>query len=414
LLPDADHGSTSLLLRERREDTPMTAPARIAALDAGRTLAVIGVIAVHLAPWMVTSPVWLDTLANLGQYGVQCFFVISAITIFSSIEHDAQRLGATREVLRNFYVKRIARIAPLYYLAIIGYTCIDFLLHFAHGHMQTPHDLSDVLLNVLFIHAWFPSATDSVVPGGWSIGVEMFFYMIAPALVFVCRTMRGLITVSLATALFAVSCWYFGACDGGPACRVVNNEFFYFWPPMQLPCFIIGFWVWRLAKDYLVGDSTLSLRACVRLAAGGFAALIALFMTGTGRGLAHGIAPTFAALATAASMLLLTRVPLRLLKAPATVMLGQYSFGIYVWHFVAILAVRAVVRLDAVDDFAEDHAVLVFAVSMIAATALAYIGARITSRRVEEPCARWVRKWLGQDPARVRAKSVAVDGTEGV
>jgi peptidoglycan/LPS O-acetylase OafA/YrhL len=400
--------------RKRREDMPMTSPARIAALDAGRTLAVIGVIAVHLAPWMVTSPVWLDTLANLGQYGVQCFFVISAITIFSSIEHDAQRFGATREVLRNFYAKRIARIAPLYYLAILGYTSIEFALRSVHGHMQTPHDLSDVFLNLLFIHAWFPSATDSVVPGGWSIGVEMFFYMIAPALVFVCRTMRGLIVVSLATVLFAVSCWYFGACDGGPACRVVNNEFFYFWPPMQLPCFIIGFWVWRLTKDYLVGDRQLSLPACARLAAGGIAAMIALFFAGTGRGLAHGVAPTFAALATATLMLLLTRVPLRLLKARFAVMLGRNSFGIYVWHFVAILCVRAVVRLDAVDDFAEDHAVFVFAVSMIAATAMAYIAARITSRRVEEPCARWVREWLGEDPVHVRATRVAVDGTEGV
>jgi peptidoglycan/LPS O-acetylase OafA/YrhL len=92
----------------------MTEAARIAALDVGRTLAVIGVIAVHLAPWMATIPVWLDTLANLGQYGVQCFFVISAITISASLQDDAQRLSGTREVLRNFYVKRFARIAPLY------------------------------------------------------------------------------------------------------------------------------------------------------------------------------------------------------------------------------------------------------------------------------------------------------------
>jgi peptidoglycan/LPS O-acetylase OafA/YrhL len=35
------------------------------------------------------------------------------------------------------------------------------------------------------------------VPGGWSIAVEMFFYMIAPALVFICRTTRGLIAVSM-------------------------------------------------------------------------------------------------------------------------------------------------------------------------------------------------------------------------
>jgi peptidoglycan/LPS O-acetylase OafA/YrhL len=388
---------------------------RIAALDAGRTLAVIGVIAVHLAPWMVMSPVWLDTLANLGQYGVQCFFVISAITIAASLEHDPQWVNGTREVLRHFYVRRFARIAPLYYLAILGYTGIDYAMRLVHGHIQEPHAFSDVVLNLLFIHAWVPSAIDSVVPGGWSIGVEMFFYLIAPALVFFCRTTRGLITVSMLTALFAVSCWHFGACDGGPACRVVNNEFFYFWPPMQLPCFIVGFWTWHLAKDYLTGERVLSRRSCQWLVVGGLTMATAMFFAGTGRGLAHALAPTFAALTTAALMLLLTRVPPRKLRAPALVVLGRNSFGIYVWHFIAILGVRVLLRINAVDVFAANHAVLVFAISIVAATALAYVGARFTARRVEEPCSRWAREWLSRDSRRVsRSGGVAADGTEGV
>ncbi|QIN62772.1 Acyltransferase family protein [Caballeronia sp. SBC1] len=393
----------------------MTPAPRIAALDVGRTLAVIGVIAVHLAPWMVTSPVWLDTLANLGQYGVQCFFVISAITIFASIEHDAQRLSRTREVLRNFYVKRFARIAPLYYLAIIGYAVVDYVARRAHGHMLSPHDFSDVILNLIFVHAWVPSATDSVVPGGWSISVEMLFYMIAPALVFFCRTRRGLSVVSILTALFSLSFWYFGACGGGPACRVVNNDFFYFWPPTQLPCFIVGFWTWHLAKDYLTGERVLPLRACRWLVLGGLVMVAALFLAGTGRGMAHGVAPTFAALATAALMLLLTRISSRTLQKPALVILGRNSFGIYIWHFVAILGVRAVVKIDAVDDFAEYHGVLVFAVSMAVATVVAYAGARLTARRVEEPCSRWARAWLVRVPLRVTAgRGAAADGAEGV
>ena len=83
-------------------------------------------------------------------------------------------------------------------------------------------------------------------------------------------------------------------------------------------------------------------------------------------------------------MLLLTRIASRTLQAPALVMLERYSFGIYVWHFIAILGVRAVVRIDAVDDFAEYHGVLVFAVSMVVATIVAYAGARLTARRIEE------------------------------
>jgi peptidoglycan/LPS O-acetylase OafA/YrhL len=140
-----------------------------------------------------------------------------------------------------------------------------------------------------------------------------------------------------------------------------------------------------------------------------------MYFAGTGRGLAHGLAPTFAALATAALMLLLTRVSPRVLRAPALVVLGRNSFGIYVWHFIAILGVRAVVRIDAIDDFAEDHAVLVFAVSMLVATVMAYMGARLTARRVEEPCSRWALEWLARDSRGVsRSGGVAADGTEGI
>ena len=47
---------------------------------------------VHVAPWITTSPDWLDSLTNLGQYGVQCFYVISAITIAATLGHDAAAL----------------------------------------------------------------------------------------------------------------------------------------------------------------------------------------------------------------------------------------------------------------------------------------------------------------------------------
>jgi peptidoglycan/LPS O-acetylase OafA/YrhL len=373
----------------------MTKAPRIAALDAGRTLAVLGVIAVHLAPWMATSPVWLDSLANLGQYGVQCFFVISAITIAASIEHDARRLRGRRDVLFNFYVKRFVRIAPLYYLAILGYSGIEYILHLAHGHIQQPHDFSDVVLNVLFLHSWVASATDSVVPGGWSIGVEMFFYAFAPALVLFCRTTRGLMAVSLVTAAFSAACWYFIACDGS-ACRIVNNEFYYFWVPTQLPCFIVGFWAWHLGKRFLVGDARLSRRSFALMGALSLTMVVAVYALGTGLGLSHVLAPTAAALATAGLMLMLTRFPQDLLRARTVVVLGRNSFGIYVWHFIAILVVRAVMRIDAIDDFAEYHAIVVFAVSMVATIAMAYGGALFTARHVEEPCSRWAMGWLGR------------------
>jgi peptidoglycan/LPS O-acetylase OafA/YrhL len=390
---------------------------RIAPLDAGRTLAVLGVIAVHVAPWITTSPDWLDSLANLGQYGVQCFYVISAITIAATLGHDVRYTSGTREMVRNFYVKRIARIVPLYYVAIVGYALVDYVVRGAHGTLLEPHDFADVVANMLFVHPWIPSSVDSVVPGGWSIGVEMTFYALAPLLVFMCRTTRGLVAVSIVTALCSVSFWYFGACGGAAACRIVNNEFFYFWPPTQLPCFIVGFWVWHLAKRYLVGDAVLPASAVMQFGIGGLVMLAATYVAGTGMGLAHGLAPTFAALGTSALMLVLTRVPRRMLLLPAVVALGRNSYGIYVGHFIVILLVRAAVKIGVVDDFAEYHAVLVFAAAMVFTTALSYVGALVTTRYIEDPCSRWARRWLAiesQQRVHSRPGDAAVKPTDGI
>jgi peptidoglycan/LPS O-acetylase OafA/YrhL len=394
----------------------MSSGQRIASLDAGRTLAVIGVLAVHLAPWMTTTPVWLDSLANLGQYGVQCFYVISAITIAATLGHELHYKLGTREVIRNFYVKRVARIVPLYYVAIAGYALVDYVVRHAHGSLLEPHDFSDVIANMLFVHPWIASSVDSVVPGGWSIGVEMSFYVLAPALVLMCRSTRGLVAVSLVTAVVSVSFWYFGACGGVSACRIVNNDFSYFWPPTQLPCFIVGFWAWHFGRPYLVGEAALSRAALMRIGVGGLAMTAATYAAGTGMGLAHGLAPTCAALATVSLMLSLSQLPRRWLQLPAVVALGRNSFGIYVGHFIVILCVRAVVRIDAVDDFAEYHAVLVFTLSMVFTAGMSYLGSLATMRYIEDPCSRWARRWLVVDSQRVHSRPVdaVVESGDGV
>src|SRR5260370_33461027 len=49
---------------------------RIAALDAGRAIAVVGVVAVHLSFQFPNLPHSVALIARMGQYGVQFLFVI--------------------------------------------------------------------------------------------------------------------------------------------------------------------------------------------------------------------------------------------------------------------------------------------------------------------------------------------------
>ena len=382
--------------------------ARVAALDAGRALAIVGVILVHLALFMPALPGWLQAFADMGQYGVQLFFVISAVTIMLTLEEETKRFGDDRSLIsRRFYVKRFFRIAPLYYVAIAVYSLGNLLAAHFNTQITAPHDTADVLANLIFIHAWVPSAVNTVVPGGWSIGVEVCFYLFAPLIFIATRTRRGLWRTSLALLVSSAFVLVAGAC-AGDVCIVENNSFLYYWPPTQLPCFVVGFILARYGKRLLLRDGMKLSRigiACALAACAG--CLVLLYATGSGLGLAHWLAPTLAACAAAALLLLLAQLPRRYPGARLVAAFGQNSYGLYIWSFVMILMVRVALKtpLDALDHRVP---VLGFAIAALFACCASYVAARISATRIERPCAQWARQVLL--PRVAPAKRIEVSG----
>src|ERR1035437_7696995 len=161
-------------------------PKRLRSLDALRGWAILGVIAVHSTELIPPGSSFLANLFDHVKKGVQLFFVVSAISLLFSLQ---SRWAMERNPVRNFFLRRFFRIAPLFYAAIVLSLWFDGL---------TPRDAAPdglhwwyVPLTFLFANGWFPEAQNSVVPGGWSIAAETTFYLCLPFLFRRIRDLRG-------------------------------------------------------------------------------------------------------------------------------------------------------------------------------------------------------------------------------
>lgn len=129
-------------------------------------------------------PHLVDPLIWNGQAGVQIFFAVSGFLIASI---TLRRWGELSKVnLRDFYLFRFARIAPLLLLLLAVLTG----LHFAnvHNFVVTPKTggFGRALLAALTFHINVLEARRGYLPGNWdilwSLSVEEMFYLFFPLL----------------------------------------------------------------------------------------------------------------------------------------------------------------------------------------------------------------------------------------
>jgi peptidoglycan/LPS O-acetylase OafA/YrhL len=114
-----------------------------------------------------------------GMLAVSFFFVLSGFLITFLLISEIERTKTVS--IRNFYVRRVLRIWPLYYLlVIIGLFIIPTFLGIIDYDYKMPYDTTTA--GVLFL--FFLSFAVNILFGShlleplWSIGVEEFFYLI--------------------------------------------------------------------------------------------------------------------------------------------------------------------------------------------------------------------------------------------
>ena len=155
--------------------------------------------------WNMVSYDWFPIP---GKIGVTLFFALSGFLITSllleelSVRHTVQ--------LKKFYLRRIFRIWPLYYM-VVGLSLVVFnrldILKIPGISGQVYDHLT--LTNVLILIFLLPNITHFYIPYAdqrWSIVVEEQFYLMQPFLVKVLRKRKRLI-IAFLVIIFAPEIW---------------------------------------------------------------------------------------------------------------------------------------------------------------------------------------------------------------
>lgn len=155
----------------------------------------------------------------IGQEAVNAFMLASGFLIYFQCSIGRSYYGLqTKLGIKNFYIRRFFRIAPAYYFClIIALLFAEYLGISREGIADTlPNTMTDMgryyiadPIQSFFIHASFifgvlPSYSFSTPLPDWSLGLEMQFYLIFPALFYFYRKNFTVFFVSFLVLMIVV------------------------------------------------------------------------------------------------------------------------------------------------------------------------------------------------------------------
>lgn len=117
-----------------------------------------------------------------GNLGVNFFFVLSGFLITYLLIKEKELKGNIH--VGNFYVRRILRIWPLYYLClVIGFVAFPLFKQLTHEPMTETAHLPYYIFfaaNFDYLHTWPVKPTALILSVLWSVAVEEQFYLTWP------------------------------------------------------------------------------------------------------------------------------------------------------------------------------------------------------------------------------------------
>ena len=331
--------------------------------------------------WLLSGP-W-----NQGYAGVDLFFVISGFIMVYVTQKFAKNAGQKAADVATFLYKRIVRIYPLWWVFASVMGGYYFL---SKGQWAAPHlGFSPAESIVYFVKslALIPQDTMPVLGVGWTLIHEMQFYLIFALLLFAPR--RYLPVLLVGWAALNIAGYYMGFVKLGAIASVLFSPF-----SLQ---FILGAAVALLLvkRIYIAPKISLTLGIVI------LCAVIAMNMSSitalstVSRVIFYGL--PFAAIIYGLSAL---EQQGRIGVPRALIVLGDWSYSLYLSHYIVLIIMRRLGREAApylpeglVSTFSIGTAGVIDNIAYSAAAlVLALIAAGVSFYIIERPLLRLARR----------------------
>lgn len=171
--------SIQLWLTHVLEDNKAGGQNSIAALDGVRALAIIFVLIYHINRmtgdrlWNLLANPIASSVSTAGASGVTLFFVLSGFLLFMPYA-KALLFKTPWPSARIFYLRRIIRIVPAYYVALF------LLILFTHPEFLNRDHLKDIVLFLTFFMDSSQQTFRQINGPFWTLATEAQFYMVLP------------------------------------------------------------------------------------------------------------------------------------------------------------------------------------------------------------------------------------------
>ncbi|WP_269045914.1 acyltransferase family protein [Paenarthrobacter sp. Z7-10] len=314
--------------------TRRAGPRRINGLDGLRAIAVLAVLVYHLHARLLPG----------GYLGVDVFFVVSGFLITTLLLHERSTTG--RISLAQFWLRRARRLLPALLVVVLVSTALGFLI----GKDLLVGIARQTLGAVTFSNNWLEIAAGSsyfahtspqLFANFWSLAVEEQFYLLWPfgflLLMWGVRSRRARIGTAIGCALASAALMAVLFVPGTDATRVyygTDTHAFGLMTGVALAFAWSGGTSMNLSRP-----NWLKRRVFVGL--GALALLVwFMFVLDPASSLAYRGGILLACVLAAVLILTLLEGtgPLQsMMNHPVLVWIGQRSYGIYLWHWPALL-----------------------------------------------------------------------------